>query len=378
MTAPRLEIDLEKIHHNALTLVTRLHARGISATGVTKACMGDLRLAKTFLRAGIGTLADSRIENIRAMRRGGITSPLSLIRSPMQSQADSVVAHADVSFNTELDVIGSLSAAAGKSGRRHGVLLMVELGDLREGILPGDLEAAVRQTRRFPNIDFKGIGANFACRSGVVPDTKNLSELSRLADSIDVAFGPVTDLVSGGNSANLPWAFNCADVGRINDLRLGESILLGLDPIHRCPIADLHTDAITFIAEAIESKSKPSLPWGKIAHAAFDTNLSVGDRGTISQTILAAGHQDIDPDGLVAPEGTEIIGSSSDHLILDAGSRRISVGSEVSFKLNYSALLRAMTSPFVRKYFLERNSLHQFPSMLSGPPRFIGDKRQWH
>ena len=44
-------------------------------------------------------------------------------------------------------------------------------------------------------------------------------------------------VVSGGNSANLDWALATDDVGRINELRLGESILLGTEPLHRHPIA---------------------------------------------------------------------------------------------------------------------------------------------
>jgi predicted amino acid racemase len=265
MTAPRLEIDLAKIHHNARTLVELLADRGISITGVTKASLGSPEIAGALLRAGVSGLGDSRIENIEAMRLAGVSSPMTLIRSPMLSQADRVVTHADVSFNTEIDVISALSSAAQEVGRTHAIVLMVELGDLREGIMPGDLENIVRETLRFPNIALKGIGTNLACRSGVSPDAKNMAELSALADSIDATFGsmlgPTLDIVSGGNSGNLQWALSGADTGRINDLRLGESLLLGRETLHRQPIDGLHTDAITLIAEVIESKVKPSQPW---------------------------------------------------------------------------------------------------------------------
>ena len=149
MSAPRLEIDLDKIEHNARVLVERLGAAGISVTGVTKATLGSPEIAGALLRAGVCTLGDSRIENIEAMRRARVPASMSLIRSPMVSQAERVVAHADVSFNTELDVISGLSSAAQKTGKTHGIVLMVELGDLREGILPGDLESTVREVLRF-------------------------------------------------------------------------------------------------------------------------------------------------------------------------------------------------------------------------------------
>ena len=152
MSAPRLEIDLDKIGHNARSLVRSMADRGISVTGVTKATLGSPNIGDVFARAGVSALGDSRVENIEAMRSAGVIAPMTLIRTPMLSQAAAVVATADLSFNTELDVISALSAAARNAGTTHGVLLMVELGDLREGIMPGDLEKAVRETLRLPNI----------------------------------------------------------------------------------------------------------------------------------------------------------------------------------------------------------------------------------
>ncbi|MFC1685171.1 alanine/ornithine racemase family PLP-dependent enzyme [Pseudomonadota bacterium] len=350
MTAPRLEIDLGKLHHNAHTLVKRLADRGIAVTGVTKATLGSSEIASTLLRAGVGAIGDSRIENIEAMRHAQVSAPMTLIRSPMLSQVEQVVAHADISCNTELDVIGRLSSAAQKARRMHGIVLMVELGDLREGIMPGDLENTVRETLRFPNILLKGIGTNLACRSGVSPDEKNMAELSVLADSIEETFGSTLSIVSGGNSANLQWALSGADTGRVNDLRLGESLLLGRETLHRQPIDGLYTDAITLITEVIESKIKPAQPWGEMAQNAFGEKPTTTNQGNISQAILAIGHQDTDPYGLQPPPGIEILGASSDHLIIDSGRCRLSVGAEIRFKLNYSALVRAMTSPFVTQH----------------------------
>jgi predicted amino acid racemase len=357
MTAPRLEIDLNKIHHNARALVERLAGCGISVTGVTKATLGSPEIAGALVRAGVSRLGDSRIENIEAMRGARVAASMTLIRSPMLSQVDQVVANADVSFNTELDVISKLSCAAQKAGCQHEVVLMVELGDLREGIMPGELDNTVRQVLSLPNIILKGIGTNLACRSGVSPDARNMSELSALATSIEGTFGVTLATVSGGNSANLEWALGNADTGRVNDLRLGESILLGRETLHRQPIEGLHTDAITLVAEVIESKVKPSQPWGEIAQTAFGEKPPAADRGDVMQMILAIGEQDTDPCGLHAPPGIEVLGHSSDHLVAESGSDRISVGAEVRFQLNYSALVRAMTSPYVAKVISARSSL---------------------
>ncbi len=353
MSAPRLEINLQKIHHNASTLVKRLAVHGISVTGITKATLGCPEIAEILLDAGVSTLGDSRMENIERIRKAGVSAPVMLTRSPMLSQVEGVVNHANISLNTELDVIQALSKAAQKAERTHGIVLMVELGDLREGIMPDDVESIARKVCVLPNLDFQGIGTNLACRSGVSPDTQNMAALSALANALDASLGFKMDVVSGGNSANLDWALNTTDTGRINNLRLGEAILLGLNPLNREPIGGLRSGAFKLVAEVIEVKDKPSQPWGKIAQAAFGFSTPTETKNNISQALLALGEQDTDPSGLTPPSGVEILGASSDHLILDVGGNRLSVGDEVVFNLNYSALVRAMTSPFTAKAMSE-------------------------
>lgn len=365
MTAPRLEIDLTKIRHNAGVLVKLLNSRGISVSGVTKATLGMPDIARELLAAGVSGLADSRIENIQTMHRSAIKAHMTLMRSPMIGQADLVVRNADTSLNTEIDVISELSKAACAIGRTHGILLMVELGDLREGIMPAELENVVRRVLRFPNLALRGIGTNLACRCGVVPDAENMSELSTLADRIDATFGPVLSIVSGGNSSNLNWVLGGADTGRINNLRLGESILLGREPLHRQPIDSLYTDAVTLVAEVIESNLKPSQPWGTIAQTAFGAAGALAINGSVSQAIFALGHMDTDPDGLTPPSGIEILGSSSDHVIVDSGEKRLAVGTEITFQLNYSALIRAMASPFVTRRIEKHKGERNFPALQS-------------
>ena len=351
--APRLEIDLEKIYHNARTLVERLANQGISVTGVTKATLGSTEIAATLLRAGVKSLGDSRIENIEKMRLAQVPASMTLIRSPMLSQAKRVIEHADLSCNTEIEVIRKLSLEAQKAGRTHGVILMVELGDLREGIMPDDLADTVREMLNLPNILLKGIGTNLACRSGVSPDGKNMAILSELADSIEATLGLKVETVSGGNSANLEWALSCAEIGRINDLRLGEAILLGCETLHRQPIDGLHTDAVTLCAEVIEAKIKPSKPWGTIAQTAFGKIPPVTDRGLVTQAILAVGQQDIDPFGLQAPTGIDVMGASSDHLIVDVEDMAAApaVGDALTFIPDYAATLRLSTSQYVAKAY---------------------------
>jgi predicted amino acid racemase len=352
VSTPRLEVYLDRIGHNARELVGRLGRRGIAVTGVTKATLGSPEVARELVHAGVAAIGDSRIENIERMRAAGVAAPMVLIRSPMLSQADRVVASAEVSLNTELDVLDRLSVAAGGRHRPHGVVLLVELGDLREGILPGDLDAVVRRTLAMPHITLLGIGTNLACQSGAAPDKRNMDELGALAGALETTFGLTLGTVSGGNSANLDWVESTDDVGRITDLRLGESILLGREPLQRRPIDGLHTDTIVLIGEVIESKVKPTRPWGDLHQNALGQHPTVVDRGDTSRVIVALGHQDVDPAGLTPPAGMTVLGASSDHLVIDAGAARPAVGSEIRFGLDYGALVRAMTSPFVTRYLI--------------------------
>ena len=134
MTSPRVEIDLGKIEANARYLVRRLCARGISVTGVTKAVCGHPDVAEAMLDGGVAGLADARIKNVVRMRTAGITCPISMIRAPLLSEMEDAIQDCDASYNTEMDTILKLGAAAKKLGTSHDVILMVEMGDMREGI----------------------------------------------------------------------------------------------------------------------------------------------------------------------------------------------------------------------------------------------------
>lgn len=370
MTAPRIEIRLDDIAHNTRTLVERLALRGISVCAVTKATLGSPEIARVLLAAGATSLGESRVENVESLRRAGITAEILLIRSPMLSQVERVVTHTEVSLNSEIGVIEALSGAATGLGVRHGVVLMVELGDLREGIMPEDLPSVVRRVVELPGIDLVGIGANLACQNGIIPDRSNMHELECLATSVERQIGTTLRLVTGGNSANLDWALAMSGAtSGVNHLRLGESILLGREPTNRAAIDGLRTGAFTFVAEVIESKEKPRTAWGTRGQPAFavgpgegtDHPGSEGHR-TSRRVLVAAGRQDIDPAGLTPPAGHRLLGTSSDHLVLETSTGTPpEVGAELRFGVDYSALLRAMTSPFV-----ERSFLHGSPPRSQG------------
>jgi ornithine racemase len=348
---PRIEIALSQIGHNARILSELYGQKGISLMGVSKATLGDPLIAKAMIQGGVKFIADSRIENIQKMKNAGILTQFVLLRTAL-SQAEAVIRNVDISLNTELETIKELSHYAKIQDTIHQIIIMIELGDLREGILPCNLFQFIKKTLDLPNIKIIGIGCNLACYGGIKPNNQKMSDLSELADAIEKEFKINLEIISGGNSANYEWYEAAQKVGRINNLRLGESILLGCETVNRKAIPGLHTSAFKLIAEVIESKEKPSLPFGEICQNAFGNVPTFLDLGIRRRVIVALGRQDILVSGLKPNNDLEILGSSSDHVVLDSKNHDFKVGSEVKFNLDYGGLLSAMTSPFIKKQFI--------------------------
>jgi ornithine racemase len=362
---PRIEISISQIRDNARMLSELYGEKGISLMGVSKAVLGEPSIVEAMIQGGVRFIADSRIENIEKMKAAGISTQFVLLRTPL-SQAESVVRSADISLNTEIETLKRLSYYAKVQNKNHGVIIMVELGDLREGVMPGDLSEFIKKTLSLSHLKVVGIGCNLACYGGVKPDGKNMHELSELSDRIKKEFQIRLEIISGGNSANYEWYKSARDVGKINNLRLGESILLGLETVNRKTIPGLHTGAFQLVAEVIESKKKPSLPFGEISQDAFGNVPVFQDQGIHQRVIIALGRQDISVSSLKSNNRVEILGSSSDHIILDSKNNNLHVGDEVNFNLDYGGLLAAMTSPFIKKQFVNINdhSAAEYPKKI--------------
>ena len=352
MPAPRIEIELDKLEHNSRKLIALYGSNGIGVTAVTKGVCGSPRIASALFDSGIRSFGDSRIANIQKMQEAGLDAQFILVRSPMPSEVERVVEFIDLSLNTEISVIRLLARQASKRGKIQQIILMIELGDLREGILPSDVGPMVAEVMNLRGVKLIGLGTNLACFGGVRPTKAIMRELSEIVRNLQQQYGITFEIVSGGNSANYQWFVSTPDVGLVNHLRLGEAILLGYDTLTRERIPGLYTDAFTLVAEVIELKIKPSRPYGEIAQDAFGNKPVFKDKGNIQRAILALGRQDIDVSAIKPRIKADILGASSDHLILDASGLGLKVGAKVQFDVGYSALLRAMTSPYVEKVYL--------------------------
>jgi predicted amino acid racemase/arginase family enzyme len=348
---PYITIDLNKIEHNTRTITALCKKYGIEVCGVTKVTCGMPAVAKAMLRGGVACIGESRMKNIHRLKANGVATEFTLLRIPPLSAVDDIVTSVDMSLNSELPVLQALSEAALRRGLVHNVMIMVDLGDLREGIWPDDLLPMVREVVELPGIRIAGLGTNLSCYGGVKPSQKNMNQLVDHAHRIETAFGIKLRYISGGNSS----ALNLIAAGKmpraVNHIRIGEGILLGRETVNRDAWPGTFQDAFLLRAEIIELKEKPSVPVGETAEDAFGGKPEFIDKGERDRAILNIGREDVVVEGLEAVERKiAILGASSDHLIVDVTeAENIRLGNELAFFMNYGALLAGMTSEYVEK-----------------------------
>ncbi len=351
---PRLDIYLDKIRNNSENIKALCSKHGIKVVGITKGCCAITEVGQAMIDEGINILGDSRIENLKGLKKAELKAETMLIRIPMLSEVDRVLDWADISLNSEISVIKSLSQEALKKKILHRIILMIDLGDLREGITPDEALQTVSEIRKLSGVKLIGIGANFCCISGVMPTRKNLTKLVKLAEEIENNFRITLEVISGGSTSVLKLVEDDLIPDKINQLRIGIGILLGQDDVRLRNIAGTYQDTFILTAEIIEVKEKPSLPQGEIGRDAFGEVPVFQDLGIRKRAILAIGKQDIHLNSLVPmKKEVKIVGASSDHLIIDINDfkEEVKVGDEVKFRLNYPALLYATTSKYINKYF---------------------------
>jgi ornithine racemase len=355
LPTPRLEIYPAIIEDNARSIIQLCHSHNIQVVCVTKVVCANPAIVTALEKAGADLLADSRLENLKSIRESGTSLPLMLLRAPSPDQAADTVEYADISLNSSVETIRQLSLAAAFKKKTHQVILMVDLGDLREGVWPDRVPDVLRSVSNFTNIEIIGLGCNLMCYGGVIPTTEKMNLLIDLRDTCQKELRLDLPVINGGNSANLPLLLNNEMPAGINQLRLGESILLGRSVIDRSPWPGTRQDTFRVVAQVIELEKKPSLPIGVCGQDAFGGFPTFVDRGIRSRAICNIGRQDIVVDALEPEDpGIIILGGSSDHLILDVKEAKtpVSLGSEIIFYPGYSALLAASTSPYVHKVII--------------------------
>ncbi|MDR2163411.1 MAG: alanine racemase [Clostridiales Family XIII bacterium] len=359
VTYPALEIDRKKLADNAKVVTDICSVAGINVAGVVKVVSGDPVCARIMHENGCEWIASSRLAQLERLCREHPDIPLLLLRVPMVSEADRLVRVASMSLNSDIDVLRAIDVAAGKAGVIHEVILMIELGDLREGIWMAEEYIAVASEVEdgLKNLHLAGTGTNLGCYGSILPTKEKMEQLVVATERIESSIGRRLDIVSGGGSTSLPLVVRGEMPPRVNHLRIGEGIVVCKDneDLYGISIDGTHRDVLTLKAEVIETRVKPSHPIGEIAYDAFRGRPSYVDRGERKRALLGVGKLDYCRLDWIVPEmpGIEILGASSDHTILDIenADSDIRVGDLLTFDVLYSAVaFLSISSDVVKRY----------------------------
>ncbi len=343
MYYPCLKIYLDKISTNSRVVKKRCSTVGISVAGITKCVLGDIKIASAMKSSGITVFGDSRIENLERLRKFfGKKQPLIMLRSPMPCEIDRLVDICDTSLNTGLRTIEKIEEACLKKNLLHRVIVMVETDDDREGLLPEEVvDFCSHIVRNYKAVRLYGLGTNARCISDNGPTAESMRILINLRKEIEDATGINIPVISGGNSSSWNLIGKGIIPDGVNQVRIGEAILLGHDTVNYRPIRGARTDTFILETQIIEVKMR---------------------NNRVDKIIIALGLQDVDSSNIyTCNPDLNIIGQSSDHTILgikESGYKKnnfltFKAGDIISFELNYFGLMSCMTSPFVKKKYIE-------------------------
>lgn len=357
---PELSIDLKKLEYNIKYLKDLCLKNGVSIAGVIKGFNGHIDAAMVYDKVGLPIIASARLEHLEPLK-GKVKSKLMTIRIPMLSEVSDVVRITDISLNSEVEVLKALDEEAKKQNKIHEVILMKDLGDLREGFwnLEEIIEAACLVENDLSNLHLLGIGTNLGCYGSVVATVDKLNELVSVAEKIEEKIGRKLEYISGGATSSLPRVFEGNMPERVNMLRVGEGIILptGLRDDWGCDIDTLYEDVFKLRAEVIEIKTKPSHPVGEIYKDAFGNKPTYEDIGDRKRALVALGKVDYAylDQLILKEEGCFLVGASSDHTIIDItdSKRDIKVGDIIEFDLCYATLVFVSNSSNINKVFIK-------------------------
>lgn len=362
---PQLEFDLALLRSNADAVISRCRGMGIRVCGVVKGVDGLPEAARVLRAAGAAELGTSRLEQVAKCRAAGVPGPWLLIRIPGLTELPDVVALCETSLQSEWPTLLALEEECLRQNKTHRVIVMTDLGDLREGFWDKDelVDVCERVERELPHVHLAGIGVNLTCYGSTKPTPEKMNELVGLARRVEQRIGRKLEIVSGGATSSFTLVHWGTMPAGVNHLRIGEAILLGKDLQVDWGIRDmdyLRMDALTLRAEVVEVKDKPTYPIGEFAIDAFGRKPVYEDRGIRRRAILALGRADVgELESLIPREpGLTVIGGSSDHCIVDVEDcpRRLQVGDIVEFSLCYSHMLYATARSDMRIIFKNQSA----------------------
>jgi predicted amino acid racemase len=354
-----LVIDLAKLGHNIRYLSEFCSDRRLDLLGIVKGCFSNVPIIQAFQENGIDRLGISKVAIVRDVARYLKSPPVKISLSTCQ-QAEAVVHHFDTSYHSEIAPIHALADACSRQATAHDLILVVDIGDLREGVLPEDVQETVGKILEIKNnyLSFRGLAASLTCCSGTLPDEENILVLHQLSKDIEARFGCQVKTVSIGGSVVLSWMQDHDLPWRINEIRLGEAILLGTIPSLSHKHESLYDDAFTFRAEVLEVREKPSMPKGVLGLDSLGGKPYLRDRGIRKRAILDFGLVDTAPMGLIPRLlNLEFVNTNSEYAIVDVTdcSQPVERGDIVEFGLKYIAMIQCFISPHVDIKIVDEN-----------------------
>lgn len=350
-----LELNRKNLQHNYRYLDKLFKENDIGWAVVAKLLCGNLTFLKEVIDLGVDQVCDSRVSNLRAIKSLKPSIETIYIKPPPPRSIKSVVKYADISFNTEIATIRTLSEEAGLQGKVHKVIIMIEMGDLREGVMWDQLIDFYGEVFRLPNIEVVGIGTNLNCLNGVMPNQDKLIQLSLYEQLIEAKFNKNIPYVSGGSSVTIPLIFKKLMPGGISHFRVGETLFFGNDIYDNKPIPKMKQDIFRLFTEIIELQSKPSVPNGELGTNLEGETFSIDEKdyGRSSyRAILDLGLLDVKHEHMFPLDpAIKFAGASSDMIVVDLGDnpRGYKVGDLLEFRLDYLGVLTIMNSDYIDK-----------------------------
>ena len=350
-----ITLDIKKLKANFDYLNTLFIKNGIEWSVVSKLLSGNKEYLTELLKFGLTQICDSRVSNLKMVKSINPKIETTYIKPPAKRAISSVVKYADVSMNTEFETIKLLSDEAIKQNKIHKIIIMIELGELREGVMGDDFMAFYESVFKLKNIQVVGIGTNLTCLYGVLPNHDKLIQLSLYEQLIEARFNRQIKYVSGGSSVTIPLIFQNLLPKGINHFRVGETLFLGTDVYNNRPFKKMHSDTFRLYSEIIELTKKPMVPEGDLGTNVegedfeFDP-VNIGE--TSIRAIIDIGLLDVDINHLELVDKTlKIAGASSDMIVidLDENKKKYKVGDLIEFKLDYMGILRIMNSKYIEK-----------------------------
>ncbi len=362
---PKICLNRSALEHN-LRIITRLASRWNFQWLPVLKMVASYPPIKNFLRAnGYPVTGTADIDEY--LCSGAVPTPDAHVYiniAPLQ-RAEDVVRRFQRSAVSSREGLRAMEQAAAQTGLRHEILLMIDLGDGREGIPVGpELDSLLKSIERHPpaHARIAGIGATLGCMSGLCPDDGIMRRLIGIMKDIrNVIPSPAT--VSLGGSIFWNWfalhhdSFH-EEIQKIPgwkiELRMGDPLLVGFDMYRNTAFlgGNFRRDVFELQAQVLEVQKKHPHKDG--------TYVTNGHGGHLDETcirpriqalldcgILHTDVTDIKPDW---PEA-ELINYSGNYTVFDVTKcpQRPVQGDVVRFYPGYWAVARAFRTPQTEK-----------------------------